>query len=152
MTPLGFSGGSHDRVSVSAVERIRWTVGTADGAADWRTEMVSGIGALTRPARLLCRPTYTEKSSFSCGNENKVTLTDLFPYCQILHLVKLLSLLCITVEVLLHCRLLFAVSEQTQWVCDRQSDLESALRLCLTLEGKLPNHPQLIMLIALLIC
>lgn len=41
MTPLGFSGGSHDRLSVSAVERIRWTVGTADGAADWTTETVS---------------------------------------------------------------------------------------------------------------
>lgn len=32
MTPLGFSGGSHDRLSVSEVERIRWTVGTAEGA------------------------------------------------------------------------------------------------------------------------
>lgn len=38
MTPLGFSGGSHDRLSVSAVERIRWTVGTADGAAGRTTE------------------------------------------------------------------------------------------------------------------
>lgn len=33
MTPFGFSGGNHDRLRVSAVERIRWTVGTADGAA-----------------------------------------------------------------------------------------------------------------------
>lgn len=34
MTPLGFSGGSHDRLRVSEVERIRWTVGTAEGAAE----------------------------------------------------------------------------------------------------------------------
>lgn len=32
MTPLGFSGGSHDKLRVSEVERIRWTVGTAEGA------------------------------------------------------------------------------------------------------------------------
>ena len=33
MTPLGLSGGSQDRLSVSAVDLIRWTVGTAEGAA-----------------------------------------------------------------------------------------------------------------------
>lgn len=32
MTPFGFSGGSHDKLRVSDVERIRWTVGTAEGA------------------------------------------------------------------------------------------------------------------------
>lgn len=33
MIPLGFSGGSQDRLMVLAVAAIRWTVGTADGAA-----------------------------------------------------------------------------------------------------------------------
>lgn len=32
MIPLGFSGGSQDRLMVLAVAAIRWTVGTADGA------------------------------------------------------------------------------------------------------------------------
>lgn len=32
MIPLGFSGGSQDRLMVLAVADIRWTVGTADGA------------------------------------------------------------------------------------------------------------------------
>lgn len=40
---MGFSGGSHDRLRVSEVERIRWTVGTAEGAAvghqRWRTQL-----------------------------------------------------------------------------------------------------------------
>lgn len=34
---MGFSGGSQDRLSVSEVERIRCTVGTADGAVDTNT-------------------------------------------------------------------------------------------------------------------
>lgn len=36
MIPLGFSGGSQDRLIVLAVAAMRWTVGTADGAAQRR--------------------------------------------------------------------------------------------------------------------
>lgn len=38
MIPLGFSGGSQDRLMVLAVAAIRWTVGTADGATKDRME------------------------------------------------------------------------------------------------------------------
>lgn len=38
MTPLGLSGGSQDRLSVSAVDLIRWTVGTAEGAGGQKNE------------------------------------------------------------------------------------------------------------------
>lgn len=34
MIPLGFSGGSQDRLMVLADAAIRWTVGTADGATE----------------------------------------------------------------------------------------------------------------------
>ncbi len=37
MIPLGFSGGSQDRLMVLAVAAIRWTVGTADGATQDET-------------------------------------------------------------------------------------------------------------------
>lgn len=44
---MGFSGGSQDRLSASEVERIRWTVGTAEGAAvPKRTKALSGIRLL----------------------------------------------------------------------------------------------------------
>lgn len=45
MIPLGFSGGSQDRLMVLAVAAIRWTVGTADGAAE-RGETNEGKSAL----------------------------------------------------------------------------------------------------------
>lgn len=38
MIPLGFSGGSQDRLMVLAVADIRWTVGTADGAGKTKGE------------------------------------------------------------------------------------------------------------------
>lgn len=35
---MGLSGGSQDRLSVSAVDLIRWTVGTAEGAGGQKNE------------------------------------------------------------------------------------------------------------------
>lgn len=68
---MGFSGGSHDRLRVSEVERIRCTVGTAEGAAGGEQKGHTMLQSLQESC-LICelQGCHAAKLSFSDDNHH----------------------------------------------------------------------------------